>query len=81
MDKQQLFDLIQDIDNNLSGDMFSEENVSKRLQKHLNEDGNLEYIKAIPYCISESRTYAQNLIMGVLVRSGLIEHMKSDLKD
>ena len=53
----------------------------KRLQKHLNEDGNLEYTNAIPYCISESRTYAQNLIMGVLIRSGLIEHMKSDLKD
>ena len=33
MNKQELFDLLQDIDDNLSDDMFSEENVSKKTAK------------------------------------------------
>ncbi|MFP5162594.1 hypothetical protein U9L70_00085 [Staphylococcus equorum] len=81
MDEKQLIALVQDIDNHLSDDMFSKENVSERMSNFLNEEGNMDFSNAISYSISESRTYSQNLIVGILLRSGLVDKMEFDMKD
>lgn len=79
MTEKELWALLQDIDNHLSDDMFSLENVSKRLKPFKNDDGEVDYINALNFCISESRVYSQNLIAGALLRSGLIDKMESDM--
>ncbi|WP_432718066.1 hypothetical protein [Staphylococcus equorum] len=81
MNEKQLIALVQDIDNHLSDDMFSKENVSERMNNFLNEEGNMDFSNAISYSISESRTYSQNLIVGILLRSGLVDKMEFDMKD
>ncbi|MEX6218592.1 hypothetical protein [Mammaliicoccus sciuri] len=80
MTEKELWDLIQNIDHHLSDSMYSLENVSERLKPFKNDDGTIDDINVLNFCIRESRIYSQNLMAGVLRRSGLMEKMKSDIE-